>query len=409
MDRNRYTGSVKIFKRADILIPNKSIDLNKWSVIACDQFTSEPEYWDEVKKYVGDSPSALKLILPEVYLNSSDKEELKNGISGEMREYVSAGYFERLANSILYIERKLQSGKIRKGLIGMIDLEQYSYLRTDSARIISSEGTIVSRLPERAQIRRKASLELPHIILFADDREDRIINKRCDSEKVYSVSLMQGGGELEAFRLSDEHAAETEELLAKLAENSPLAVGDGNHSLAAAKLVWHEARKKMSMKEAETSPLRYALVELQNIFDPSVDIEAIHRVIIGCRAEKAFELIASEMTDGATEGLYIELINKERRKTIKTKYKAISELIGNIDELAKRICESGEGRIDYIHGAWKAEEIGSLNENLAILLPRIRKEDIFLSLKKYGPYPRKTFSVGEARDKRYYLEARELS
>lgn len=408
MGRDRDTGTVKIFKRADILIPVKEIDLNKWSVIACDQFTSNPEYWDEVEKIVGDSPSTLRLILPEAYLGRRDKDELKADIGKKMEEYLNAGYFNKCSNCLIYIERKLSNGKIRKGLIGMIDLEHYSYLPDVSARIVSSEGTILSRLPDRADIRRNASLELPHIILFIDDREDRIINKSSDSEELYSVSLMQGGGELKAFRLSDSHAEEIEELVTNLSDRSPLAVGDGNHSLAAAKLIWEEAKENLTVEEAQISPLRYALVELQNIYDSAVDIEAIHRVLLNCDAYQATDEIERELSGESPDGLSIELIYKKVKKQLKTKYANVSELIEHLDELLKKICDIGKGEIDFIHGEKETEDISRNDNNLGILLPGIKKEDIFKSLKERGPYPRKSFSVGEARDKRYYLEAREI-
>lgn len=408
MDRDRNKGSVRVFKRADILLPVKEIDLNKWSVIACDQFTSDPKYWNDVEKIVGDSPSTLRLILPEAYLGYPEKEKLKVGIEQKMREYLIAGYFYKIPNCIIYIERKLGNGKIRKGLIGMVDLEHYSYLPDVSTKIVSSEGTVVSRLPERADIRRKASMELPHIILFLDDKEDRIINNRNDSEELYSVSLMQGGGELKAFKLSDSHAEEIEELVTNLSEKSPIAVGDGNHSLAAAKIVWEEAKEKLSAEEIETSPLRYALVELQNIYDNAVDIEAIHRVLLNCDAYKAVDEIVDEMSGESSDGLDIELVYKYGRKQLKTKYTSVSELIEKFDELLKKICDTGKGEIDYIHGENETVCIGSFDNNLGVLLPGVKKEDIFMSLKEFGPYPRKTFSVGEARDKRYYLEAREI-
>ncbi len=408
MGRDRDTGTVKVFKRADILIPVEEIDLNKWCVIACDQFTSDPEYWDEVEKIIGDSPSTLRLILPEAYLGRRDKDELKADIGKKMEEYLNAGYFNKCSNCLIYIERKLANGKVRKGLIGMIDLEHYSYLPDVSARIVSSEGTILSRLPERADIRRNASLELPHIILFIDDREDRIINKSSDSEELYSVSLMQGGGELKAFRLSDSHAEEIEELVANLSDKSPIAVGDGNHSLAAAKLIWEEAKENLTVEEAQISPLRYALVELQNIYDSAVDIEAIHRVLLNCDAYKAIDEIERELSGESLDGLSIELIYKKGKKQLKTKYANVSELIEHLDELLKKMCDIGKGEIDFIHGEKETEDIGRNDNNLGILLPSIKKEDIFSCIKTQGPYPRKSFSVGEARDKRYYLEAREI-
>ena len=408
MGRDRDTGTVKVFKRADILIPVKEIDLNKWCVIACDQFTSNPEYWDEVEKIVGDSPSTLRLILPEAYLGHRDKDKLKEDIGKKMEEYLNARYFNKCSNCLIYVERKLDNGKVRKGLIGMIDLEHYSYLPDVSARIVSSEGTILSRLPERADIRKNASLELPHIILFVDDREDRIINKSSDSEELYSVSLMQGGGELKAFRLSNSQSEEIEESVARLSDRSPLAVGDGNHSLAAAKLIWEEAKENLTVEEAQISPLRYALVELQNIYDSAVDIEAIHRVLLNCDAYKTIDEIEKELSDESPDGLNIELIYKNGKKQLKTRYANVSELIENLDELLKKICDIGKGEIDFIHGEKETEDIGRNDNNLGILLPSIKKEDIFSCIKTQGPYPRKSFSVGEARDKRYYLEAREI-
>lgn len=394
MGRDRDTGTVKVFKRADILIPVKEIDLNKWSVIACDQFTSDPEYWDEVEKIVGDSPSTLRLILPEAYLGRRDKDELKADIGKKMEEYLNAGYFNKCSNCLIYIERKLANGKIRKGLIGMIDLEHYSYLPDVSARIVSSEGTILSRLPERADIRRNASLELPHIILFIDDREDRIINKSSDSEELYSVSLMQGGGEVKAFKLSNSQSEEIEESVARLSDRSPLAVGDGNHSLAAAKLIWEEAKENLTVEEAQISPLRYALVELQNVYDNAVDIEAIHRVLLNRDAYKAIDEIEKELSGESPDGLNIELIYKNGKKQLKTKYANVSELIEHLDELLKKICDVGKGEIDFIHGEKETEDIGRNDNNLGILLPGIKKEDIFSCIKTHTIPEKKFFGGG---------------
>ena len=304
-----------IVTSTDILLP-RAEDMGAWSVIACDQFTSEPEYWAAAEARAAEKPSTLSLMLPEAWLHTARADGADGRIADTMRRYLAEGVFQTVPDSFIYVERTLSDGRVRRGLVAALDLEQYDFTGTQRASVRSTEGTVEERLPPRVNIRRSAPLEMPHTLLLMDDRTDSVLSlaeKAKDTlEKVYDFDLMLGGGHIAGWRVSGETKAAVQSALDALdnaalqrekygdaAENGKLtfAVGDGNHSLAAAKRFWEEKRETLPENERETDPARFALVEIENIHEPSLDFEPIHRVIF----DTDTSAFAAEFTAHRTE------------------------------------------------------------------------------------------------------------
>ena len=304
-----------IVTSTDILLP-RAEDMGAWSVIACDQFTSEPEYWAAAEARAAEKPSTLSLMLPEAWLHTARADGADGRIADTMRRYLAEGVFQTVPDSFIYVERTLSDGRVRRGLVAALDLEQYDFTGTQRTSVRSTEGTVEERLPPRVNIRRGAPLEMPHTLLLMDDRTDSVLSlaeKTKDTlEKVYDFDLMLGGGHIAGWRVSGETKAAVQSALDALdnaalqrekygdaAENGKLtfAVGDGNHSLAAAKRFWEEKRETLPENERETDPARFALVEIENIHEPSLDFEPIHRVIF----DTDTSAFAAEFTAHRTE------------------------------------------------------------------------------------------------------------
>ncbi|NLA87179.1 MAG: DUF1015 domain-containing protein [Clostridiales bacterium] len=272
------------FLPADILLPH-GVNMTKWSVIACDQFSSERDYWTRVGECVGSAPSTLELIVPEVYLGEVGTAQSGAEIAAVMRDYLQSGLFQMYADAYIYLERTISDGRVRRGLIGKLDLESYDYTPDTKAPVRASEKTIVSRLPARIDVRRRAPLELPHIMALIDDRDCRVIEplseKTAGLGKVYDFELMEGGGSVKGWRVTGGAADEVKEGFLCLCDKSDvqIIIGDGNHSLAAAKAYWDEIKGGVNEEERHTHPARFALVELNNVYDSAIDFEAIHRVV----------------------------------------------------------------------------------------------------------------------------------
>ncbi|MGI5970451.1 MAG: DUF1015 domain-containing protein [Oscillospiraceae bacterium] len=417
------------FQPADILLPD-GVDLNKWSVIACDQFTAQPEYWVETERIVGGSPSALRLVLPEAYLDSPDAEKRIEEINGTMRLYLEAGYFRTLEHAMILVQRTLSSGKTRSGLIGRVDLEQYDYNSGADSLVRATEGTVLKRLPPRVSVRENAPVELPHILLLMDDPDMTVIEPVCKQrhklKKEYDFELMQGGGHITGYSIPRGMQPSVLEALRKLADQSAFekkyglydkpvllfASGDGNHSLAAAKQCWENLKKSLSKAERETHPARWALVELVNLHDESLEFEAIHRVVFDIDPEALLEALrrkypsAGDGSDKAGHSFGFQYSGKSGRITLEGITQGLP--VGCLqDFLDVYVAENG-GRIDYVHGEDVARELGNRPRNIAFLLEPMRKDELFKAVITGGALPRKTFSMGEARDKRYYLEARAI-
>ncbi len=397
-----------IVKTADILLPNVK-NLSAWSVVACDQFTSQPDYWDRAERLAGQGPSALRLMLPEAWLGTPRAEGARERIAGTMSDYLGSGVFTRHPDSLVYLERTQSDGRIRRGLLAALDLEQYDFDPAARTPVRATEGTVEDRLPPRVAIRSAARLELPRVMVLMDDRDDRVLgcaeNARHRMKKLYDFELMLGGGRVAGWRasgaLADTILAALESLgdpelqrakYGAAAENGPLtlAVGDGNHSLAAARRWWERLRESLSPEQRESHPARYALVELCNLHEPALDFEPIHRLILDTD-DSAFE---AELAAG------------------RSRWEAPGLTLGERVAAADRFCAdyiaAHGGRLDYIHGDDTARELGSRPGCCPVLLPPVEKDGLFLSVLTNGVLPRKSFSMGQAPDKRYYLECRAI-
>ena len=397
-----------IVTSTDILLP-RAEDMGAWSVIACDQFTSEPEYWAAAEARAAEKPSTLSLMLPEAWLHTARADGADGRIADTMRRYLAEGVFQTVPDSFIYVERTLSDGRVRRGLVAALDLEQYDFTGTQHTSVRSTEGTVEERLPPRVNIRRSAPLEMPHTLLLMDDRTDSVLSlaeKAKDTlEEVYDFDLMLGGGHIAGWRVSGETKAAVQSALDALdnaalqrekygdaAENGKLtfAVGDGNHSLAAAKRFWEEKRETLPENERETDPARFALVEIENIHEPSLDFEPIHRVIF----DTDTSAFAAEFTAHRTEW--------------EAEEKTLGERVAAAESFCRAYIAAHGGYIDYIHGDDTARSLGGKPNCAAVLLPPVKKSGLFLSVLKNGALPKKSFSMGNARDKRYYLECRKI-
>lgn len=418
------------FSPADILLPH-DCGLSKWAVVACDQYTSQPEYWERVDAYVGDAPSTLRLILPESKLESENVAEEIQKIQQTMTTYLEEERLQTAENSMIFVERKLAGGKTRLGLVGKLDLEQYSYEKGSGTPIRATEGTVLSRIPPRMKVRKDAPIELPHIMVLIDDPSKSIIEPLlplAHHEKLsmlYATTLMEQGGRIKGYRLTDEQAKEVEEKLTALADpkrfadfyhagGKPVltfAMGDGNHSLATAKACWEELKPTLSEAERETHPARYALVELVNLHDDSLEFEAIHRVLFDVQPENLLrDFIAAYpgAHKGEGEGHQIRYIIGEKKGVVTVPNPTAQLEVGTLQSFLDKYLEEHGGKIDYIHGEDVVAKLSAAANSIGFLLPSMGKDQLFPTVIFDGALPRKTFSMGEANDKRFYLEARKI-
>lgn len=389
---------MSIFTSADILLP-KAADMEKWSVIACDQFTSQKDYWVKAHETVGDAPSALKLIMPEAELPA--EEGRIDAINAEMKAYLENGIFEEKKNSFIYVERTLNNGKIRKGLVGMIDLEEYDYNAGSVSAIRATEKTVIERIPPRVNIRRGASLELPHVLLLCDDEERMMIEPLGVSRRglplVYDFELMQGGGHISGWLVTGlplrALKSRIEDYEKKAAAKGLIyAVGDGNHSLAAAKACYMENKRPEA---------RYALVELENIHDEAQEFEPIHRIVTGTDTEKLIEAFKKLDDEHGTE---VRWYAGEKCGTVR----AAGLPVGTVQSFLDTYLSENPGETDYIHGDDVTIELSKQENAVGFVLPPVEKAAFFDSIAENGTLPRKTFSMGSANEKRYYLEAKKI-
>ncbi len=416
---------MNIFKKADILIP-KNIDFKKWSVVACDQYTSEPEYWAEVEKNVGDAPSAVKIVFPELYLKNEPEMRIES-INKTMAEYLDSDIFKELSDSLVLTERKQRDGRVRTGIVGMVDLECYSFKKGEGTPIRATEGTVLERIPPRVKIRENAPLELPHILLLIDDEKRTVIEpiaaKKDSLEKIYDFDLMMDSGHLTGYKISDTDAvfAALDELSDKSVFKSKyntdseevllFAVGDGNHSLATAKTCWENLKPTLTDKEKENHPARFALVEVMNIHDNALEFEPIHRVVFGVNPEKLIEDFLKFYPDCAKEdngGQHIKYMYGGVEGDVYVKNSGSNLAVGTLQNFLDSYIKENGGEIDYIHGEEVVRKLSKDRTNTGFLLPAMGKDELFPTIIKDGALPRKTFSMGEAWDKRFYLEAKKI-
>lgn len=389
-----------------ILLPKDGINLNKWAVVACDQFTSEPEYWHEVEKYVGESPSTLKITLPEIYLESEDKSERIAKTVTEMKKYLDEETLEEKFEGFVLVDRKTKNAESRKGLVVALDLEKYEYMKGSKTLIRATEGTVESRIPPRLEIRKNALIELPHIMVLIDNPNKTVIEPLFEEnlKKIYDIKLMMEGGQIRGWQISEEKLIEKigDALEKLISEDGFLfAMGDGNHSLATAKTHWNNIKNTLSESEKGTHPARFALVELVNVHDDGLEFEPIHRVLFGVDKEKLVNYLRGE-------GKEIEMIVGGVKEKIKIKEMGSNLPVGDLQKLLDNfLIENPEAKIDYVHGEEAVRKLSTGN-NIGFILPGMKKEELFPTVEKDGALPRKTFSMGEAQEKRYYLEARKI-
>ncbi len=398
-----------VFTPAKILLPKDNPET--WAVIACDQFSSEREYWDRVTETVGSRPSTLHMVVPEAYLGSLSMEEASLSRNEKMTQYLEENVFAQYDNAFIYVEREITGGKLRRGIIGKLDLEAYDYLAGTNPPARASEKTVVDRLPPRIKVRSGACLEMPHILVLIDDEKrgaiEPLTRKKSTFEKVYDFDLMENGGHIRGWKLSDEEAVRVTRAMDALGQRQvQFVIGDGNHSLAAAKDCWREIKKTLTPKEAENHPARFALVEICNVYDEGIEFEPIHRIVFNCDPEAVLaDLIAHA---GDEEGRELETIANGKRGTIKIVNNSLGGLIGAIQRVLDKWEEAKGVTVDYIHDEKALEELSRQPNSLAIFLPAMNKSDLFITVEKDGVFPKKSFSIGHARDKRYYLECRKI-
>lgn len=394
------------FLPANILLPKSNFQ--KWAVVACDQYTSEPEYWKEVEKTVGNTPSALNLILPEVYLSADNSKRIEK-INRTMTEYLENGVFREIENTFVHLQREVSGGKIRKGIVGLIDLQNYSYEKGSKALIRATEATVLERIPPRVLIRKDAKLEMPHVMLLIDDPKCTVIEpleeKISGFEKLYDFGLMQNSGHIKGYSVDSETAEQIQTALSALVENSEdkllFAVGDGNHSLATAKECYN-------INKTENS--RYTLVEIVNIHDSSLEFEPIYRVVFGVEPGKFIEnfvtALGGEYFGADAQKFTCVYGDSKREVSLKPTGKlAVATLQTYLDEYLK---QNKNVSIDYIHGEDVVYSLCKAENTVGFIFEGMQKSELFDAIKQDGSLPRKTFSMGHAADKRFYIEARKI-
>lgn len=424
-----------------VYMPRPGVDMNKWAVIACDQFTSQPEYWQQVAELVGDAPSTFHLTLPEVFLGKPQEAERLVTIQKNMQRYLDEGILVP-GEGMIYVERQV-AGHTRKGLIVALDLEQYDFNKGSTSLIRATEGTILDRLPPRIRIRENALLELPHILVLIDDPRHTVIEplaaEKTAMQPLYQTDLMLGSGHIDGWRVNDDaiEAQIVKSLAALLdptafeskyglAEEKPIllyAVGDGNHSLATAKAIW----EKLKPTVGPDHPARYALVELENVHDAGLEFEPIHRVLFHSRCDLKTELTAhfgtkcrfipAQTTDEvcrlvaeSTPALQrFGWISPDGLTVVELEQPALALPVGNLQAFLDKILkQETSAEIDYVHGTDVVFDLGQKPGNHGFFLPGMQKTELFRTVILDGALPRKTFSMGEAIEKRFYIEARKI-
>ncbi len=419
------------FRPADILLP-QNCDYDKWAVVACDQYTSQPEYWERVEGRVGRAPSALRLILPESSLDGPQVEMDITDINATMAAYLREGRFKTLPNAMVYVERTLWNGKLRRGLVGMADLKDYDYEPGSDALIRATEGVVMSRIPPRIAVRKNAPIELPHAMLLTDDPGRTVIEplsaQTASMELLYDFDLMEQGGHVKGWLLGEAQLGQVAAALSALADpaafnarygvrDQPVmlfAMGDGNHSLATAKECYERQKRLVPPERWDALPARYALCELVNLHDGSLEFEPIHRVVFHTDPQALLDALVraypgarrGEASGG--DGLPLRYVCAGSEGVVTVPAASARLPVGALQGFLDDYLMGRPGRVDYIHGEDVAREFAARPGNIAFLLPPMDKEDLFPSVIHDGVLPRKTFSMGEAHDKRFYLEARKI-
>ena len=414
------------FHNADILIPNSSADMSKWAVIACDQYTSEPEYWDAVSANVGGAPSALNLILPELYLENDDVSDRISNIHVAMEKYIADGVFTEYKNAMVYVERVQSNGIVRKGLIGAIDLEKYDFAKGSTSEVRATEATVIERIPPRIKVRQGAPLELPHIMILIDDPDDTVIGSldKSSMKKLYDTKLMQNGGSIEGYLVDESTQEKIDSALSALADpdtfnkkygltDTPVllyAMGDGNHSLATAKEFYEQLKKSNPDKDFSNHPARYALAEIVDLHSDALKFEAIYRLVYDVDCDKLIAGVTESLAlSEETSDQWVEIVCRGKSKKLYI-HNATSNLsVGSLQNYLDGYIKENGGKIDYIHGIENVKTLAEKHDGIAFILPDMDKSQLFPTVIKDGALPRKTFSMGHADDKRFYIEARRIT
>jgi len=426
-----------------ILMPGNNIDMTKWAVVACDQYTSELDYWEDVENLVGDSPSTLNLIYPECYLEESNPEERIKNINLNMENYLKEGILIENEPAFFLVKRSTGSGTPRYGLMVALDLEAYDYSKDSKSLIRATEGTIVDRIPPRKKIRINAPVELPHILVLIDDPEKLVIEplraKLNSLEKIYDFDLMEKSGHISGYKITEssliegiisglENLSDIDNFRNKYSKEDVLlyAMGDGNHSLATAKATWEEIKNNYDGNDVMMQPARWALVELENIYDEGITFEPIHRVIFNIDKNKFFDEIEQTSaykfeTQRSIEKILLEIDNNndgeqkigycdsDKMGVITIKNPSATIPAGTIQKVIDSYLEKDKkSYVDYIHGEDVTLNLGVKDNNCGIFLPPVDKNDFFRTVVMDSAFPRKTFSMGEAHEKRFYIESRHI-
>ena len=416
------------FRPADILLP-QDCDLTLWSVVACDQYTSQPEYWQRVEERVGRAPSSLRLILTESSLDGPHVETDIMDVNNTMSRYLREGRFVQLEQSMIYVERTLHNGRVRRGLVGMVDLEQYDYEPGSRAPVRATEGVILSRIPPRVAVRKNAPIELPHTMLLCDDPGRTVIEpftaQKDQMEPLYDFPLMEEGGRVAGWRLGPAQHDQAAQAMSRLADrdsfrtryhtDAPVmlfAVGDGNHSLATAKECYERQKRLTSPDRWASLPARFALCELVNLHDDSLEFEPIHRVVFHTDSQALLTALIHHFpgaSRGATgRGQVLHYVCGAGEGDITIPNPPFQLPAETLQLFLDEYLAGHAGRVDYIHGETVARQFAARSGNIAFLLPTMDKAELFPTVIRDGALPRKTFSMGQPNDKRFYLEARKI-
>ncbi|MBQ7349033.1 MAG: DUF1015 domain-containing protein [Clostridia bacterium] len=397
----------------NILLPETE-DMTAWATIACDQFTSEPEFWNELGKLVSGKRTTLDLTLPEIYLEDNADARIEK-INNNITEYINSGVFKTLDKGFILTIRSTPFVKKRIGLVGAVDLEKYEYSQKSEALVRSTEGTIEERIPPRLKIRKNAGTEFPHIMILFDDEKreitERLYENRSKLTKLYDFELNMGGGHIEGYFVPDYNAVLEQfsallndaRLTAKYGKSDKFAfaVGDGNHSLATAKTHWNNVKSSLSEKERENHPARFALAEFVNIYDEGIYFEAIHRFVTNVDREKFLKGLSN--IDGGRICVY------DGKENYYNGTNTLPQGIKDIDTYIKSYISENGGAVDYVHGDENIKKLVDANSSsVGILFEKLDKKDLFRYVSSNGAFPRKTFSMGEGIEKRFYLEGRKI-
>ena len=421
----------------EMMLPKEGTDYFKWAVVACDQYTSEPEYWDKVEEIVGDSPSALRLMLPELYLDGPDEADRIKAVRAAMDKYLADGTLRKMEPGCMLIKRTAE-GRTRMGLVIATDLEAYDFNKGSTSLTRATEGTVVERIPPRLRIRGDAPIEMPHIIILIDDPGKTVIEPLVDQprEVIYDTDLMMNGGHITGSFIKEENLAGMQEALSALYDEAEKkygagnvifqVMGDGNHSLATAKTAWENIKKTLTPEEIENHPARYALCEIENIHDEGIVFEPIHRVIFAKEGQSGMDMVnkvvsllnefngKAYLADADAEvpagAFQIPYITGAQRGKIVVEDPSNKLEVGCLQHVLDiMVKENKECDIDYIHGTDAVEKLSARDGNAGFMLPAMDKFMLFPAVAADGALPRKTFSMGEANEKRYYIETRYIA